>query len=335
MSRMDETELGRAVEALRSASDVAIACHVNPDADALGAMLGLSATLRGRGARTIGSFGNEPFDLPRWAALLPGSEDLVPPGTFPPEPALMVTCDCASFDRLGPLGGPASRAGELIWIDHHRSNDGSGTIRLVDGDASSTCELVFRLVEAMGAPIDRDVATCLYAGIVTDTGRFQYQATTPETLRIAARLREQDFDHAALVRALYEDHEPGYLRLLGTALGRMSTLPDADMVWTYVTQADLVDAGVGPADTDDLIDVVRTARGTDVAVVLKQQGDGRFKVSMRSRGAHDLAAVAAAFGGGGHRLAAGYTSEHGPEGTIDRLVDALRRSAPASSQPAP
>jgi bifunctional oligoribonuclease and PAP phosphatase NrnA len=324
---MDEAELRRAVEVLEAADEVALACHVNPDADALGAMLGLSAFLRRRGVRTVCSYGNEPLDAPRWASLLPGSDDLVPPSAFSHAPAVMVTCDCASFDRLGPLGGPASRASELIWIDHHRSNDGSGTIRLVDGDASSTCELVFELIEAMGGPVDRDVAICLYAGLVTDTGRFQYQATTPETLRVAARLREHDFDHAALVRALYEDQEPGALRLLGVALGRMAEVPDPGVVWTYVTQADLKEARIGPADTDDLIDVLRSARGPDVAVVLKQQRDGRFKVSMRSRGAHDLSVVAAAFGGGGHRLAAGYTSEHGPQGTIDELVTALRRAS--------
>ncbi len=323
---MAEPELRKAADVLAGASEVALACHVNPDADALGAMLGLSAFLRRRGVVTVCSYGNEPLEVPRWAALLPGSEELVPPSAFPEAPAVMVTCDCASFDRLGPLGSAASRAGEVIWIDHHRSNDGSGTIRIVDGDASSTCELVVRLIEAMGGPLDRDVAICLYAGLVTDTGRFQYQATTPETLRVAAALREHDFDHAELVRALYEDQEPGALRLLGTALARMTEVPDAGVVWTYVTRTDFDDAGVGPAETDDLIDVLRTARGSDVAVVLKQQRDGRFKVSMRSRGAHDLAAVAAASGGGGHRLAAGYTSEHGPQDTIDELVAALRAS---------
>jgi bifunctional oligoribonuclease and PAP phosphatase NrnA len=322
---MSETEaLARAAEVLAAADEVALACHVNPDADALGSMLGLANFLRKRGVGVVCSYPNDPFEGPRWAAQLPGAEQLVPPGGFPHDPVVMVTCDCASFDRLSMLGGPASRADELIWIDHHRSNDGSGTIRLVDPDASSTCEMVFRLIEAMGGPIDRDVAVCLYAGLVTDTGRFQYQATTPETLRIAARLREHDFDHAALVRALYEDNDPSFLRLLGTALRRMAEVPEASLVWTYLTQADLAEAGVTPADTDDVIDVVRTARDVDVAAVLKQQRDGRFKVSVRSRGAHDLSAVAAAFGGGGHRLAAGYTSEHGPEGTIERLVAALR-----------
>lgn len=325
---MDEVEaLRRAAEILSDAHEVALACHMNPDADALGSMLGLSNHLRSRGARTVCSYGNEPLDLPRWASLLPGTDHLVAPSAFPSDPAVMVTCDCASFDRLGALGGPASRAGELIWIDHHRSNDGYGTVRLVDPDASSTCEMVFRLIEAVDGKIDRDAALCLYAGLVTDTGRFQYQATTPETLRVAARLREHDFDHAALVRAMYEDNDPSFLRLLGTALARMTEVPEASVVWTYVTQADLAEAGIGPGDTDDLIDVLRTARDVDVAAVLKQQRDGRFKVSVRSRGGHDLSAVASSFGGGGHRLAAGYTSEHGPEGTIERLVEALRRAS--------
>ena len=217
--------LQRAAEILSGADEVAISCHLNPDADALGSMLGLSNFLRGRGTRTVGSFANDPFELPRWISYLPGADHLVPPSSFPTAPAVMVTCDCASFDRLGVLGEAASHAGELIWIDHHRSNDGVGTVRLVDPDASSTCEMVFRLIEEMGGDFDRDVAVCLYAGLVTDTGRFQYQATTPETLRIAARLREEDFDHAGLVRAMYEDNDPGFLRLLGKALGRMTEVP--------------------------------------------------------------------------------------------------------------
>jgi len=317
-------ELERAAEVLASATSVAMACHVNPDADALGSMLGLSAFLRARGTATVCSFPNEPLEPPRWAQLLPGSGDLVRAADFPKAPELMVTCDCASADRLGRLQANADRARELIWIDHHRSNDGVGTVPLIDPDASSTCEMVYRLVKTIGGEIPGDTALCLYAGLVTDTGKFQYEATKPETLRIAAELREHDFDHAALVQALYEDNRREYLRLVGTALTRMDYVPEADLVWTYITQADLAAAGVHPSETDDLIDAIRTARGVDVAAVLKQMKDGRFKVSARSRGAHDLAAVAAAFGGGGHRLAAGYTSSHGPAETIDRLVAALR-----------
>ena len=316
-------ELERAAGVLRDASDVALACHVNPDADALGSMLGLAAFLRERGTATTCSFPNEPLELPRWASLLPGVEDLVEAKDFPPAPDVMVTCDCASFDRLVRLGEPALKARELIWIDHHRSNDGYGTIRIVDPDVSSTCELVFRLLETIGGEIPTASAICLYAGLVTDTGRFQYEATTAATLRVGAALREHDFDHAGLVQALYEDNGRAYLALVGVALGRLAFVRGADLIWTYLTQADLTAAGVHPSETDDLIDVIRTDREADVAVLVKQQKDGRFKVSMRSRGAHDLSAVAASFGGGGHRLAAGFTSAHGPASTIDRIIASL------------
>lgn len=314
----------RAAQVLADATEVALACHVNPDADALGSMLGLAAFLRSRGVETVCSYPNEPLDPPRWAEMLPGADRLVPAKEFPKEPAVMVTCDCAAFDRLAQLGHVANRAGEVIWIDHHRSNDGLGSIPLNDPGASSTCEMVFRLIETMGGDMPDETAVCLYAGLVTDTGKFQYEATTPETLRIAARLREHPFDHARLAQALYEDNPAAYLQLVGVALGRLEHLADADLVWTYLTQADLQEAGVHPAETDDLIDVIRTARDVDVAAIVKQQKDGRFKVSVRSRGGHDLAKVAAAFGGGGHRLAAGYTSAHGPAETAVRLAKALR-----------
>jgi phosphoesterase RecJ-like protein len=172
-------------------------------------------------------------------------------------------------------------------------------------------------------------AICLYAGLVTDTGRFQYEAATPTTLRLAARLREHPFDHARLSRALYEDNRAAYLDVASVAMSRARLEPDADLVWTYVLWSDLERAGVGPGDIEDLLDVVRTAREADVAALVKQQRDGRFKVSVRSRGGHDLSAVASGFGGGGHRLAAGYTSEHGPAETIAALREALAGAASA------
>lgn len=315
--------LGRAAEALSGASSVALACHVNPDADAIGSMLGLSNHLRDLGKATVCSFPNEPFDVPRWAAELPGSRALVPPGDFPEAPEVMVTCDTASMDRLGLLAPAASRAGTLIWIDHHVSNEGLGTIPLIDARASSTAEIVWWLVRELGGEVSAGTAACLYAGLVTDTGRFQYQAVGPETLRLAAELRELPFEHTRLVQALYEDNSTAYLRLLGVALERIAVEPDADLVWSYLTRSDLIEAGISPGETDDLIDVVRTAREADVAAVIKQQRDGRFKVSLRSKGGHDVAAVAAAFGGGGHRLAAGYTSDHGLAETVERLKAAL------------
>ncbi len=321
--------LDRAAAVLRDATEVAIACHVNPDADALGSSLGLAHHLIARGTRVVVGFPNDPLELPDWAAALPVGDLVVPVDRFPQAPAVMVTCDCAAFDRLGVLGAAADAAGELIWIDHHRSNDGRGTIRLVDPDASSTCEIVARLLDAIGGEFSDESAVCLYAGLVTDTGRFQYEAATPETLRLAARLREHPFDHAHLSQILYENNRAPYLDVLGVAMARAELDAAAGLVWTYVLWSDFERAGAEPGDVDDLIDVLRATRDADTAAIVKQQPDGRFKVSVRSRGARDLSAVAAAFGGGGHRLAAGYTSEVGPAETIRRLRAAVTDGAAA------
>ncbi len=324
---MDPEQLERAAVVLRDAPTVALACHVNPDADALGSMLGLAHHLMARGTQVVCAFPGPSSEAPRWAHELPGLELLVTAEDFPAAPEVMVTCDCAAFDRLGELGSAADAAQELVWIDHHRSNDGRGTIRLVDPAASSTCELVAGVIDAIGGEMSDASAVCLYAGLITDTGRFQYEAATPDTLRLAARLREHPFDHARISQVMYEDNRASYLEVLSIAMARARLDDAADLVWTYVLWSDLERADVTAADVDDLIDVLRTAREADAAALIKQQRDGRFKVSVRSRGAHDLSAVAAAFGGGGHRLAAGYTSDDGPAETIAKLRAALLAQA--------
>ena len=324
-----DAALEQAARTISGAKEVALACHMNPDPDALGSMLGLSAYLRARGVVTVCSYGNEPFDRMRWVDVLPGAEALVPPKEFPKAPELLVTLDCASLDRLGTLVPVASAAKAVVWIDHHISNPGLGTVPVIDPSASSTAEMVFRLLRKMGGEIPPQAAACLYAGIITDTGRFQYQATTPETLELAAELRRYAFDHSKLAQALFEDNTIPYLRMLGSLLDRLEFVEDVRLLWTYLTQEDLAKAGVDVGETDDLIDVVRTAREAEVAMVLKEQRDGRFKVSARSRGAADLAAIAAGFGGGGHRLAAGYNSKAGLADTVNAMVEALRAQAGA------
>lgn len=315
--------LDAAARALEEAEEVALVCHVNPDPDAIGSMLALAGFLAGRGKKVAATWPNGLREPPRWLEALPGREHLVEPGKMPKAPALLVALDAADLKRLDGLMHLAERAGAVICIDHHRTNDGFGTINLVDQEAAATAELVFRLIERMGGGLTPDVAVCLYAGLVTDTGRFQYESATPEVLRLGAALREQGFDHVALARSLYEDNSLPYLRMLAKVLGRTVHVPEADLVWTHLTRADLGEAGVEIQETDDLIDLVRTAREAGVAAVLKEQREGGTKVSMRSRGGTDVSAICAAFGGGGHRLAAGYTSKAGLEETVDALVRAL------------
>lgn len=315
--------LDAAARAMEGADEFALVCHVNPDADALGSLLGLACYLGRRGKRVVAAWPNGMAEPPRWLEFLPGRQYLVEPRDLPKAPPLLVTLDAADPGRLAGLEHLLRKATAVVCIDHHRTNPGFGTINLVDPEAAATAEIVFRLIEWMGGELTPDVATCLYAGLVTDTGRFQYESTTPEVLKIAAALREQPFDHAALAQALYEDNTLPYLRLLGKILDRAAHDTEADLVWTYLTRKDLAEAGVAIQETDDLIDVLRTARETDVTAVLKELREGGFKVSLRSRGKTDVAAVSTVFGGGGHRLAAGYTSKEGLEETARRLSRAL------------
>jgi phosphoesterase RecJ-like protein len=318
-----DTALEEAARILSEADEVALVCHVNPDADALGSMLGLAVFLGKRGAGVVATSPNGVDELPRWIESLPGRDYLVAPGKIPKRPAVLVTLDAADLARLAGLAHLVDRAAVSIVIDHHRTNPGFGTVNLVDPEASATAEVVYRLIDRMGGTLDPEVATCLYAGLVTDTGRFQFEATTPEVLRLAATLREQPFDQARLAQALYEDNSLAYLRLLGRLLERLTHVPEADLVWTWVSRKDLAESGLAMQETDDLIDLVRTAREADAAAVIKEQAGGGWKVSLRSRGGTDVAALSAGFGGGGHRLAAGYTSKATLDDTVRTLVGAL------------
>jgi bifunctional oligoribonuclease and PAP phosphatase NrnA len=325
--------LDEAAKALANADEVTLVCHVNPDADAIGSMLGLANHLAGRGVKVAAAAPNKFEDLPRWVEALPGRELLVAAGKLPKSPKVLVTLDAADLGRLDGLTHLVEKAETTIVVDHHRTNPGFGTINLIDPDASSTAEVVYRLIQRMGDEPDETVAACLYAGLITDTGRFQYESATPEVLRIGAELRERDFDHARLAQALYADGSVAYLRLLAVVLGRVQHVPEANLVWTYATRKDLDEAKVPIQETDDLIDVIRMARETDVAAVLKEQKAGGFKVSMRSRGDTNVAEVAEAFGGGGHRLAAGYSAKGSVEEASQALIETLVQVNPATAAP--
>ena len=322
---ISEHAWNEAISAIEGARHVALACHLGPDGDALGSMLALTIALHERGLETAASWGSDPFEIPPHYTYLPGLDLLSPPSAFPSAPDLMITFDAGSFERLGTLEPNARATRNLVVIDHHVSNAHFGTVNLIDGDAAASAVLVFELLKRLGHPIDKDIATCLYTGVVTDTGRFQYKNTTPEVHRIAAELLAAGAPHVDITQTIYNTHPVGYLRLTATALEKLKLLPG--IVWTWVTTEDLARADVGLEDIEALIDLIRTADVADVAVVLKQQSDGRYRVSMRSKGENDVGKVAERFGGGGHMLAAGFTSANGdPNAVIEAIAGELRRT---------
>ena len=317
-------ELDEAVELLAGAERVALACHIGPDGDALGSMLGLGTALRARGAQVVASWGSEPFAVPAPYAFLPGLELLVPPADFPAAPEVFVTLDTASTPRLGVLADRVRTAGRCVVLDHHASSTRYGDLNVVDENGAATAVLVAELLDRMGAPLTPEVAAPLYTGLVTDTGSFKYVATTPAVHELAARLLATGIRHDLITRAIYDNAPFGYVQLLGRACADAELVPDAvgglGLVSCVVAADDLARSGLGLADVEGVIDVLRVAQEAEIAVVLKGDPlEGGFKVSARSKGAVDVGAVCTALGGGGHRFAAGFTSydDHGV--TLARL----------------
>jgi phosphoesterase RecJ-like protein len=297
---------------------------VAPDGDALGSMLGLARVLRAAGTPVTCTWGDERWAVPRSYRWLPGIDTVVPPSAVvETSPDVLVVLDTASRERLGVLGPVADRARTLVVIDHHVHNQGLGGIHLVDASVASTTVLVDELVHRLDRDLDAETATCLYVGLVTDTGSFRHAVTTPDVHALAGRLLAAGVRPDEVARRLWSGQPFGYLQVLGAALSRVRLEPESaagrGVVWTAVSAADVAAASLTLDDVEPLIDVVRQAEEADVAVVLKQDVDGSWRASTRSRGATDVGAACAALGGGGHRLAAGFTSYDDVVTTMDKL----------------
>jgi bifunctional oligoribonuclease and PAP phosphatase NrnA len=314
--------VSRAARVIEGADTVALACHVNPDGDALGSMLGLFHVLRAAGRDVVASF-PAPFVVAPHYRELPGLDLLTKPEDFPTAPEVMVTFDCGSLGRLGGLGSSAAAARELVVLDHHVSNTRYGTINVIDPDAAASGVLVRRLVLELGLSLTDPAAVALYAALVCDTGRFQYDTTTPRVFDLARELVEYDVPVSRLSRQLFEEHRFAYLKLLSEALADAELDVDHRFVWTAVTQDMLDRHGVTLDEVEGLIDILRRTTEAEVTCVLKQESDGCLRVSLRSLGDVDVREIASHHGGGGHRFAAGFESRDGIDAVVANIRDEL------------
>jgi phosphoesterase RecJ-like protein len=308
------SDLDGAIELLRAATDVTLLAHVNPDADALGSALALGLALHRRGVQVRVSFG-EPDKVPETLLPLDFAGLLVPAADVPAVAPLVIALDSGSQQRLGKLGDRVSNTiaagGQVLVVDHHASNTYYGTHHVVDEHAVATAALVASLLDALGVELDEQLAKCIYAGLVTDTGSFR--RATPETHQLAARLLAAGVNPDSTARELMEAHPFAWLPMLSAVLGRAELEPSAagghGLVYTYVTLEDA--AKVRPEEVESVVDIVRTANEAEVAAVFKATAPDEWTVSLRSVSAVDVKDVAVALGGGGHRRAAGYTA-YGP-----------------------
>ncbi len=334
-----------AIQELPAAGEVLLICHVNPDGDALGSMLGFGLGLRRLGVRNLratfpGATAAAPDatsaspgtdgdpvgvpEVPEPFRALPGLELLVPAGRAPTDPDLVICFDMASESRLGELTDRLERARVSLVLDHHVSNTGFGQIHLVDPGAAATAVVAERLLDLLGVPLDAEIAECLYVALATDTGSFKFDMTTPAVHELAARLLVTGIRPGEISRRIFDTRPFGAVKLFAEVLGRAELEPaaagGAGLVWTYATYDDLRRYGQRSYVLESLIDSVRCAAEADVSCVVKQAGEGEWAVSMRSKGAVDVSRVAVALGGGGHRLAAGFTGT----GTVGEVMAAVR-----------
>lgn len=308
----------RAADMLDAAATVSVVCHVYPDADTIGAGLALALILDHAGKSVDVSFA-APAELPESLQSLPGGHLLVRPEAMRRDADLVVTVDIPSVNRLGALRDLAMPGRRVLVIDHHASNQLFGSANFVDPTADSTTMLIAELLDAWNKPIDKGVAHCLYAGLTTDTGSFRWASARAH--RLAARLVELGVDNATISRTLLDTHPFAWLPMLSRVLASARLLPDAldgrGLVYAVVSHEEWRDAR--PEEVESIVDIVRTTRQAEVAAVFKEIEPQHWSVSMRAKSI-DLTSVASAFGGGGHRLAAGYSAT----GPSDEVVAALR-----------
>ncbi|GAB3450350.1 DHH family phosphoesterase [Actinophytocola sediminis] len=333
---MSTTDLGAAVDLLRAATDVTLLGHVNPDADALGSALALGLALRRRGATVRVSFG-APAEVPESLRWLDASGLVVSADEVPPSAGLLVALDSSSIDRLGRLtdrvAATVAAGGAVLVVDHHVNNTRFGTHHVVDETAEATTVLVAVLLDELGVELDVEIATCLYAGLATDTGWFR--RARPATHELAARLLGAGVDPARVARELSGTRPFAFLGRLAGVLDRAVLEPDAvggaGLVHVAVPLDD--QSGARLEETDAVMDLLRGIEEAEVAVVLKQLEPRTWSGSLRAT-AVDVRVVAAGFGGGGHLLAAGFTTTGDLDEVLDRLREALRVPVPVGRRTA-
>lgn len=310
-----------AVEALEEAERIGAVGHVRPDGDALGSAVALALAGRAAGKDAVASFG-EPFVIGEEFRFLDDSV-LVAPSEFPENLDLAIVCDTGVVDRIGSVAPAVVSAKRVLIVDHHVSHGDFGDIRIVDSTAAATTQLVHELLTRMGWAITPPIADALYTGLVTDTGRFQYSSTNPSVHTLAADLLAAGVEVAPIGQMLYEEVPFGYFTVVSRVLGRAQLERGAGLVWSVLHARDLEEAGVSWEAADPLIDLLRLPREAGVACLLKETQPGSLKGSLRSRGVVDVAEIAAVFGGGGHRNAAGFTTELAAAQVIERILGML------------
>ncbi|HYQ89926.1 MAG TPA: bifunctional oligoribonuclease/PAP phosphatase NrnA [Candidatus Binatia bacterium] len=301
-----------------------ITAHVDPDGDAVGSCLGLLLALRHRGKE-----GQVILDspLPDSLAFLPESGGIRRPEQVAKRFRHAFVLDSPSLERVGRVATTNLEANAgIAFIDHHWGNEGSSATRMVSIEAAATAELVYDLIVAWRVPLSPEIATCLYTGILSDTGSFRYANTSARTLRASARLVEHGAPAAAVAEALYATKTAPSLRILGLALASLETKGGGRIGAMTISREMFERAGAKPEDADGIVQYAKALVGARVGVLVQEVAPDEIRASLRSDGTVDVNQVASQFGGGGHRNAAGLRVQGKLETVRQDLFRALERA---------
>jgi bifunctional oligoribonuclease and PAP phosphatase NrnA len=326
------TEQESVVAELRAADKLLLTTHENPDGDALGSLLAMDEILKQLGKDTLMYMSPDEFPLP-WEYRGLHFEGLVgaPPADI--SERTIVFLDCGNIDRM-PVDFLQTEGLHILNIDHHHDNTRFGTVNLVCSSASSTAEMVWRLAKELEADVTPTIAHALYVGLVTDTGRFMYENTTPVAHRMAAELIAAGVRPHEVYRQLWEDLPFRRLQLLQRALASIERHDDGSVTVAHLTKRDYEETGALETDSEGVVDHLRAVEGTRVAVLVRElladDREGMRKVSLRATdGSVDVSRVARAFSGGGHPQAAGFSTAIPYPELVDQLREHVREQLPA------
>ena len=317
-------EIEGVVEEIRTAQKFLLTTHENPDGDALGSLLGMHELLKTLGKDSVMFLAAEEFPLP-WEYRKMPLDDVQnePPADLAER--TVVFLDCGNIDRM-PVDFLQRDGIHIVNVDHHHDNTRFGTVNLVDPHASCTAEIIWELTKELGVEITPAIGDALYVGLVTDTGKFMYTNTSARSHRMAAELIDAGIDAHAIYRRLYEQLPYARLALLSRALNAVQRYDDGVVTATSLTRADFEETDSVETDSEGIVDHLRAVDGTKVAVLVRElladDRTGIRKVSLRATdGTVDVSRIARGLGGGGHRQAAGASSEL----PLDELMATIRK----------
>ncbi len=300
---------------LSQVNTVAIGGHIRPDGDCVGSCMGLYQYIK----KSYPSIEIDVFleEIPECFAMFDVVKEIRHEIIAPKEYDLFIALDCADKSRLGFSECLYDTAKKTMCIDHHISNRKYADENYIVAEASSTAELIYRLIDKQ--MIDTGIAECLYLGIVHDTGVFQYSSTTAETMEAAADLMRKNINANKIIDITYYEKTFAQNKALGLALSNSYLCLDDKCIVSYLTQETMLALQVGPKDLEGIVSQLRVTQGTEVAIFMYQLDEDEFKISLRASGYVDVSKVAQVFGGGGHMKAAGLTMK----GNIQDIIDAL------------